>query len=1047
MIASETVRAGDGTFVTTNGIDGTFNFCIVLRFHATEAQLDYLRRGFQRGSDVLADATDGHHRFGVINIVNDCTNGCAAAAAAEFYVDNTPQSNGAAAYGSGYGVHQLMGGFSIHIFEKIANDQLHIGAYPTYNLDYAGFTVAHEFAHQAYGVLDEYNGIDLTKPPGQQNVPNNANCAPGSGPNTPPMDSPSLNYCLMDNYQTRGGMTVVDSQSRRMTLKEFCVPSNHDPDHNNYQSFFKHESCWETIFHLNKLWRLPLPPGGLPNPNTPPSQPVTFGTACGDQKVVMVIDRSGSMTSESRLDFVKLGATLFIKDFRSDGYLGLISFSDDVRVDFPLTKLSDDSKRNAAATAVNSLVAAGNTDIGDGLLKALAELSGQNDCTSCSKTIILLTDGDHNTGTPPEAVTEQLKTAKIRVTAVVIGNEISVAGETSLKNIANQTGGEFYRLPAAIEGLPGSGPTGLQSLFLSLANRFNGDTVMGGQPDSIASGQVKEIPVFFEQGVAVATFSVTKADLTDNITLSLRSPSGSIFNQFNSQAVESFGNPAPENADSLTLSNSQLIRVPNPQAGIWTMVITAGSARTGKIETMASADHSGVGLNVDIGNQEAIFSPAPVEVHATAMFEGARTVGANITGSVKRPDGSVVAITLFDDGLLEHGDFLANDGIYSASFNNYSTDGTYVFDLTVTNSSGRTYEGEFTDPSFTKSVPPFTRKGSTTAVVSGIVSGEAAWLEDFTPRGATAHGDSDGGASSNGEGDGWYWVNANPGPFSGGLAHQSTLRSGFHQHYFEGATNSLQQNIGDKLFSYVFLDINHMPDEILLQWNDGNNWEHRAYWGANVIAFGTNGTNSRRYMGPLPPAGQWVRLEVPASEVGLEQSYVTGMAFGLFGGRATWDRSGRLLPDAPPLITPGYEYVWVEDAVPPGSILETVGDQWLWLPPHFSGQLGHRSVFQPGYRSHSFRAAQTPMTIQPGDVLFTYVFVDINHVPNELVLRWHDGSSWEHSAYWGQNFLDKEHDVNGQPLPGTTGTENRRFMGGIPPGSLNNWYRLEVPAS
>jgi hypothetical protein len=47
-------------------------------------------------------------------------------------------------------------------------------------------------------------------------------------------------------------------------------------------------------------------------------------------------------------------------------------------------------------------------------------------------------------------------------------------------------------------------------------------------------------------------------------------------------------------------------------------------------------------------------------------------------------------------------------------------------------------------------------------------------------------------------------------------------------------------------------------------------------------------------MGPLPAAGQWVQLQVPASRVGLEGSTLNGMAFTLFNGRATWDTAGRL---------------------------------------------------------------------------------------------------------------------------------------------------------
>ncbi len=46
-------------------------------------------------------------------------------------------------------------------------------------------------------------------------------------------------------------------------------------------------------------------------------------------------------------------------------------------------------------------------------------------------------------------------------------------------------------------------------------------------------------------------------------------------------------------------------------------------------------------------------------------------------------------------------------------------------------------------------------------------------------------------------------------------------------------------------------------------------------------------------MGPLPAAGQWVRLQIPAKQVGLEGSTVKGMAFSAYGGRVTWDASGK----------------------------------------------------------------------------------------------------------------------------------------------------------
>ena len=99
-------------------------------------------------------------------------------------------------------------------------------------------------------------------------------------------------------------------------------------------------------------------------------------------------------------------------------------------------------------------------------------------------------------------------------------------------------------------------------------------------------------------------------------------------------------------------------------------------------------------------------------------------------------------------------------------------------------------------------------------------------------------------------------------------------------------------NIGDTLFAYVYLDPANPPSEVMLQWYDGS-WEHRAYWGANQIPWGTDGTTSRSYMGALPATGQWVKLAVPAAQMGLEGHTLSGMAFTLYGGRATWDYAGK----------------------------------------------------------------------------------------------------------------------------------------------------------
>ncbi|HWH68980.1 MAG TPA: hypothetical protein VNT26_06330, partial [Candidatus Sulfotelmatobacter sp.] len=208
----------------------------------------------------------------------------------------------------------------------------------------------------------------------------------------------------------------------------------------------------------------------------------------------------------------------------------------------------------------------------------------------------------------------------------------------------------------------------------------------------------------------------------------------------------------------------------------------------------------------------------------------------------------------------------------------------------------------------------------TTTLTNSVV-----WVEDALPTGAVAGSDG---------GDSWNWVSSNPAPFSGSLANQSILAAGLHQHYFASASQTLPVATGETLFAYVYLDPSNLPSELMLQWNDGT-WDHRAFWGTDNIDYGTAGTAGRRYMGPLPAAGKWVRLEVPASQVALEGSTVSGMAFSLYGGQATWDAAGKgaapvtnpppasggtTTTNTPPTTTLTNSVIWVDDALPAGSV-------------------------------------------------------------------------------------------------------------------------------
>ncbi|MCC5789574.1 MAG: glycoside hydrolase family 9 protein [Opitutales bacterium] len=164
------------------------------------------------------------------------------------------------------------------------------------------------------------------------------------------------------------------------------------------------------------------------------------------------------------------------------------------------------------------------------------------------------------------------------------------------------------------------------------------------------------------------------------------------------------------------------------------------------------------------------------------------------------------------------------------------------------------------------------------------------WFNDGLPRGAV--------------GSGWNWVGDNPAPYSGALSHRSQLAAGQHEATFNWAWDTLAVKTGESLFAYVYLDPVNPPSQIMISLNSGN-WEHRAYWGENLINQGRDGTASRRHLGDLPAVGGWKLLEIPADQVDLEGRTVRGMTFSLFDGRASLDSVGKGLTGMMPDIRPG----------------------------------------------------------------------------------------------------------------------------------------------
>lgn len=149
---------------------------------------------------------------------------------------------------------------------------------------------------------------------------------------------------------------------------------------------------------------------------------------------------------------------------------------------------------------------------------------------------------------------------------------------------------------------------------------------------------------------------------------------------------------------------------------------------------------------------------------------------------------------------------------------------------------------------------------------------ERVWFEDGLPAGAVTE-------------EPWKWDKT---------THKRSAHVGTFWHRFQGASKGFPVNPGEHLSTYVYIVPNQGTEALMLAWHDGGSWDHRAYWGKEVNFIKLQG--KRKYMGPLPPQGQWVRLEVPAELLELQGKSLHGMSFFISGGQCYWSRAGCLPP-------------------------------------------------------------------------------------------------------------------------------------------------------
>jgi hypothetical protein len=655
LVFCDAAYAGGGT-------GEKFTLSISVRHDATSSELDEWRDAFQQASELLFDATDGQHQFGTIIVCNQSYAGRGA---------------------------------DIHLFEEDGRSYTSLPlpglGLPVSHMFLYGdekekpFVIVHEFGHYGYGLYDEYSG-----PSGD------AEC----------VESPAnATASIMEGgWWQAPGVDGGDGYIRE--ISEFCVPSNHDPDHNTEQEDENGESCWET---MNHYYPDLVMPAGLPQEGpTSGGDDIVWLELEPETRLVLCIDHSGSMDSPSwKMDFAKLAAQLFVDLAEIGDKVGVVSYASEVDVDFPLTEVVSGVTKEDAKVAIEAIFPSGETAMGLGLKTALGQLTSQGD-TACQQAIVLLSNGFQNTGLHPYDVVPSIQREMTRVFTVGVGDSVD---EVLLRTIAGQTNGKYFRVRHPRDAL---------DAFGILAVDVKDGGLITRDPSLISEGERVErhVPIDNTDEGAVFEASWEGSDLD----LTLVKPDGSL--------VDSTVAASDPDIEYVTTSHYEFYRVASPDEGEWTLV-TEGIDVEGQIPFTNKVLARNRRIYFDVVTDKDQYEyPEEVLVRAQVLF-GVPLTGVEVFGQVVRPDESTVPIMLFDDGLSSHGDRFADDGLYSNFFSDFNEDGSYSFELIVRNTDGGIIDGgeplrpdslggPEVDPPPTPG--PFRRWANTTVVVSGVVA-------------------------------------------------------------------------------------------------------------------------------------------------------------------------------------------------------------------------------------------------------------------------------------------------------------------------------------
>ncbi|XP_077547782.1 calcium-activated chloride channel regulator 1-like [Haemaphysalis longicornis] len=552
------------------------------------------------------------------------------------------------------------------------------------------YVFVHEWAHFRYGVFDEYGSLGDKKYPLTYCHKGMVRLNACSERIVFVARTPTGGRCKIDTKcqfdkdcvvtSRQPGEEPVESSVMFMpyiaNVSQFCDQNNgvrrHNPLAPNKQNALcQQRSTWEVISG-NADFK------SLPRPDTSKRIEVTFQEEQQKedlaQRVVLVLDVSGSMDDYDRLKFLKDAATRYINDIK-DGTqrLAIVTFSNFANVAHPLMPVNANT-REGFLKKVRGLKAYGPTCIGCGLQRALRLLNTTSERPE-GAIIVLMSDGEENQVPDILTMKPKVEEAKVTVNTLALG----ATADHKLEELAIATKAKAY----AFKDLEGNLGLELETAFVE-ATTAQVDHIQRAQTlvDTVEVFQKKfEREFQIDGGVGNETVVVVKRNSPERFHLK-------------AWLVDPYGNVCQACKETRDTTGT-LISIPNPaKVGTWRLHLETNSTEdvdvSVQVKSQARKDGGEpIRVTCEVGNI-LVGKPNEAVVYAKVTKGKQVVLNAVVQAEVSGPkvDGQTHKSTFFlhDDGRAP--DNHADDGTYSGYFTKFVGKGRYAVSAHVSNQNG-----------------------------------------------------------------------------------------------------------------------------------------------------------------------------------------------------------------------------------------------------------------------------------------------------------------------------------------------------------------------